>query len=63
MQTGSMNKLARPECTQCAGAGKIRVARSLANQSEFGTTPPPGQGDAPGFKWVFCGACGGEGRR
>lgn len=63
MQTSDMNKLARPDCPQCGGAGKIRVARSLENQAEFGMTPPPGQTNAPGFKWVNCGACGGDGKR
>lgn len=63
MQTGSMNKLARPECTQCSGDGAIRMARSLVLSRHFEVPAPSGKTGAPGFMWLRCEACGGEGRR
>jgi DnaJ-class molecular chaperone len=61
MQSPGMNKLARPTCRQCQGDGAIRLPRTHEMIAEVST--PIGKSNAPGFKWVACQACGGEGRR
>lgn len=62
MRTGGMDKLARPDCTACRGAGKVRVPIELGRGEVSIIQPAPGQ-KVVGFIETPCTACGGSGKR